>query len=154
MCNQVTFTNRLPLYSCKLLRVKIKIHKILPLFIHPYTNHVSGTVVTNYQKNMECQTISVGPGNPITHTWCSMTCHVMTSNINHARTKRKKNIINLPTIMMLLREVSLGILTHGCHLFITILLRHGVSFPQIPALMNLWSLVNKPVWCEIKCPNG
>jgi hypothetical protein len=57
--------------------------------------------------------------------------------------KENKRIINLQTILMLLREVGLGILTHGCHLFlITILLRHGVSFPQIPALINLWSLAS------------
>ena len=37
-CNRVAFANRVPLYSCKLIWVKIILHSFIYAFIHPFNN--------------------------------------------------------------------------------------------------------------------
>lgn len=57
MCNWVDLMNRLTLCPCKLTWVKIKLQKIITLYINPY-NKQKTTVILNLKKNyMYCVTM-------------------------------------------------------------------------------------------------
>ena len=49
MCSQVDLVNRLTLCPCKLTLVKIILQKLIILFINPYNNHKTTTIITIFR---------------------------------------------------------------------------------------------------------